>query len=357
MIKTKLLIYGFALLLFVNSIGCEDYSRTEVEDNIFVNMSSLNPFVGDEIQLIASPTDGTYKYTWSSENTEIATVNDKGLVNVVSEGFTNIIVKSGALSTKIPLTAAVRIPLVNVKLSVESLTLFLKQNFTILKTNEPENANDAKSYRWYSENPNIATVDEVGKVTAVSEGETNIVYKVGNIEKKIPFSSVTTLPFKGPHRLTAEAPYELLAANFDIGGEGNAFHDATTSNGTGNDNYRRNNGDVTSKPVEIEGNGNNVGYTNAGEWLLYTIEVIDEGDYLVDISLSANGNGARFHLEINNKDVTGVIDIPNNGSWGNWRWIPPTPITINFKKGKQKIKYYFDGGAHNLRALRFTKKM
>lgn len=355
MIKTKLLIYGFALLLFANIMGCDDYQRTEVEDNIFVNMSSLTPFVGDEIQLVASPTDGTYNYTWSSENSEVATVNNSGLVNVLSEGFTTIIVRGGNLETKIPLTASVRIPLTDVVLSETSVTLFLRQGATILTTNVPDNANDIGDYTWYSEDPNIATVNEVGKITAVNEGETNIVYKVGDIVKKVSVLSATTFPFKGPHILSAEAPYKLMAADFDFGGEGNAFHDADAANKT-NNNYRRDNGDPQGSAVDIEGNGANLGYTNAGEWLVYTLEVVDEGDYLVEISLSANSNDAKFHLEIDNVPVTDVIDIPNNNSWGDYRWIPPTPLTVHFKKGKQKFKYYFDGGGHNLAAYKFTKK-
>lgn len=355
MIKTKLLIYGFALLLFANIMGCDDYQRTEVKDSIFVNMSSINPFVGDEIQLVASPTDGTYKYTWSSENSEVATVSNNGLVNVLSEGFTTIIVKGGSIETKIPLTASVRIPLTDLILSESSVTLFLRQGATILTTNVPENANDIGTYAWYSEDPNIATVNEVGKITAINEGETNIVCKVGDIVKKVSVLSATTFPFKGPHILSAEKPLELLAADFDFGGEGNAFHDADAAN-RANSNYRRNNGDPQGSAVDVEGNGTNIGYTNGGEWLLYTLEVVDEGEYLVEVSLSAAGNNGKFHLEINNVPVTDVVPIPNNGSWGNWRWFPPTPLTVNFKKGKQKFKYYFDGGDHNLRGYRFTKK-
>lgn len=185
MIKAKQLLYGLSLLLFATSMGCDDYSRTEVKDNIFVNLSSLSPFVGDEIQLVASPTDGTYTYTWLSEHSEVATVSNSGLVNVVGQGFTNIIVKSGALETKVPLTSVVRIPLVDVELSASTITVGIKKTFTVLTINVPENANDIGSYKWYSEDPSIATVDEIGKVTGVKVGETNIVYKVGSIENPI----------------------------------------------------------------------------------------------------------------------------------------------------------------------------
>lgn len=355
--KTKFLKYSLVLLLLIGFIGCNEYVRTEVDKNIYVNHTSLNPFVGEQIQLQASPTDGTYKFSWMSEHPEVATVDNNGLVNVIAEGFTNIVVRGGDIETKVPLTAVTKVPLTDVVLSETDIVSFVNVNKTILVTYIPQQANDIPEYTWYSENENIATVNAIGKITFVGEGSTNIVYKVGDIEKKVSVYSALTLPFKGPHILSAAAPYELPAAKFDLGGEGNAFHDQDTNNRTSN-NYRRDNGDNNGSAVDVEGNGVNLGYTNKDEWLIFTVEVVDPGEYLVDISLSANGNNAAFHIELDGVNVTsgGTVKVPNNGSWSSWRWLPNPALTINFPAGKHRVKYYFDGGDHNLRALRFTKK-
>ncbi|MDD2243641.1 MAG: Ig-like domain-containing protein [Dysgonamonadaceae bacterium] len=355
--KTKFLKYSLVLLLLIGFIGCNDYVRTEVEKNIYVNHTSLNPFVGEQIQLMASPTDGTYKYTWLSEHPEVATVDINGLVNVIAEGFTNIIVKGGDIETKVPLTAVKRIPVTDVVLSETAIESFVNAKKTILVNYIPQQANDIPEYTWYSENEHIATVNEIGKITLVGEGSTNIVYKIGDIVKKVSIYSALTLPFKGPHTLSAATPCEIPAANFDFGGEGNAFHDQDTNNRS-NNNYRRDNGDSNGSAVEVEGNGTNVGYTNKDEWLIFTIDVVDPGEYIVDISLSANGNNAAFHIQLDGVNVTpgGSVKVPNNSSWGNWRWFPNSGLSINFPVGKHRVKYYFDGGDHNLRALRFTKK-
>ena len=354
--KNKLIKYGiFFLLLTFITTGCDEYIRTEVEKDIYVNKLSLSAFVGDKIQLVASPTDGTYQYKWTSEDTNIATVDGSGLVNILSEGNTNIIVSSGDVSRIIPLTAVTRIPLTDVVLSETSLELLPGARKAILVTNVPDNANDVPPYYWYSENPDIATVNEIGELTVVNEGVTNIVYRIGDIEKKVVVDVAGTRPFKGPHILSATEPYFLLAANFDFGGEGYAFHDIDANSHTG-DNYRKNNGDPNGLAVEIEGNGNNIGYTNPGEWLQYTVEVQDAGIYLVEVSLSANGNDGKYRIEVDDVNATGTVVVPNNGSWSNWRFHPTPPLEINFTQGRHKVKFYFEGAGFNYRALRFTKK-
>ncbi|MFA6703014.1 MAG: Ig-like domain-containing protein, partial [Dysgonamonadaceae bacterium] len=172
--KTKFLKYSLVLLLLIGFIGCNEYVRTEVDKNIYVNHTSLNPFVGEQIQLQASPTDGTYKFSWMSEHPEVATVDNNGLVNVIAEGFTNIIVRDGDIETKVPLTALTRVPLTDVVLSETDIVSFINVNKTILVTYIPQQANDIPEYTWYSENENIATVNAIGKITFVGEGSTNI---------------------------------------------------------------------------------------------------------------------------------------------------------------------------------------
>lgn len=354
--EDKYFKYSFFIMFFVYlSFGCDDYVRTEVTKDIYVNKLSLSAFVGDQIQLIASPTDETYQYKWSSEDTNVATVDEKGLVQIVGEGSTNIIVSDGNASRQIPVTAIIRIPLTDVILSETSLELLPGARKTILVTNVPDNANDIPPYNWYSENPDIVTVNEIGELTVVGEGTTNIIYCLGEIEKKVSIDAAYTRPFMGPHVLSAAKPCEIPAANFDLGGEGYAFHDADAANRT-NNNYRRNNGDPLSDAVDIEGNGVNIGYTNVGEWLLYTVEVQDAGEYFAEISLSANGINGKYRLEVDGENVTGTVIVPNNGSWGDWRWHPVPPLEINLPAGKHKIKFFFEGSDFNLRALRFTKK-
>ena len=101
------------------------YKRQEVKtpthENIYVNQARLDLFVGESVQLTASPTNEDF--TWSSDDRGVATVTANGLVEAVGEGVTNIIVKSGELSREIPITAITRIPLEDVIFSENEVCL------------------------------------------------------------------------------------------------------------------------------------------------------------------------------------------------------------------------------------------
>jgi hypothetical protein len=329
--------------------GCNDIKPYDIEKGIYVNKTSVNLFVGESAQLTASPVGSSFD--WNSEDPTVATVSKSGLVEAVSAGSTNIVALLGNASTKIAVTAVERIPLQDVLLDTDYAELTVGRTLKVQMTLVPSNANDAGEFSWTSESPSIATVDKSGEITAKADGVTKIILQGNGITRFVTVDVATTRAFKGPHILSAVAPCEIPAADFDIGGEGLAFHD---SDATGSNSYRRDNGDPYSVAVDVEGNGTNIGGAPAGEWLLYTVEVEDAGDYLAEISLSANGN-ANFHLELDGVNVTGSVPVSSNGSWSNWRWLPvPDPISI--PAGKHKIKYYFETGNHNLRALRFTKQ-
>lgn len=356
--KIKTIVkYSLSLfLLIVLLASCDDYQRTEVEKSFFVDHQSLTLFIDQEIHLKASPSDGTYQYKWTSEDETVATVTNDGKVKAVAEGSTNIIVSASDISLTVPITTVKRIPLEDIVLNMTSFIGTPGEEKTVMVTLVPENANDVPSYSWTSEDKSVAIVDPNGKISLISEGVTNIVFRYGETVKKIVADVAYTRPFKGPHILSAAEPYILPAANFDFGGEGYAFHDSDANNRTGNDNYRKNNGDTMSTPVEVEGDGANVGYTNPGEWLLYTVEVSDAGNYKIDAQVAVPGAGS-FHIEIDEVNVTGTIEVPGTGGWGSYIWLsdPEDKLTLDLTQGKHKIKYYFEGG-HNFKALRFTKK-
>ena len=77
--------------------------------------------------------------------------------------------------------------------------------------------------------------------------------------------------------------------------------------------------------VDIEYNGNegisyNIGWTEAGEWLGYTIEDVSPGTYDIDIRVAGFGGILLVQLDYQN---LAVIDIPNTGGWSNWQ-----PVTF-----------------------------
>jgi hypothetical protein len=161
-------------------------------------------------------------------------------------------------------------------------------------------------------------------------------------------------PFKGPHILSKAAPCIIPMRDFDMGGEGVAFHESDEYNHNHNqpegDDYRRNHGDVNSYSVDVE-NGINIGWIVPGEWLLYTVEVRDAGEYRLSVSVSTTIENT-FHLEVDGQNVSGSLPAPHTGGWHNWKWCPDKPVRVRLTAGTHQIKYYTESGASNLHEMK-----
>lgn len=62
--KKKHLLYPIVLLFIAMVAGCEEEVKTPTHENIYVNQARLDLFVGESVQLTASPTNESF--TWSA---------------------------------------------------------------------------------------------------------------------------------------------------------------------------------------------------------------------------------------------------------------------------------------------------
>ena len=78
-------------------------------------------------------------------------------------------------------------------------------------------------------------------------------------------------------------PGIVQAENFDNGGEGSAYHDGSAGNNGGA--YRS-----TDVDIEAASEGSyDIGWTSAGEWLNYTVNVSAAGNYTVGLRIASPG--------------------------------------------------------------------
>ena len=130
-------------------------------------------------QLIASvePSDATNQnLTWHSENEDVVTVDQNGLVTAVGEGNTDVIVttEDGDFTDRCNFNVIKpQNAVTSVKLNKETLLLEPEQTEKLETTILPEDA-DNKEVIWSSNNEEVATVDQQGNVVAVGEGECDI---------------------------------------------------------------------------------------------------------------------------------------------------------------------------------------
>ncbi len=132
-------------------------------------------------------------------------------------------------------------------------------------------------------------------------------------------------------------PGTIEAEHYDEGPAGVAYHDVTPKNeGVA---YRG------ETQVDIEGrpdasNLHGIGWTRAGEWLLYTVDVKDGGTYGIEFPVASNKPGGIFHLEFGGVDRTGPIRIPDSGGWTKLVLIRKEGVKLD--RGLQVMKLVCD---------------
>src|SRR3569833_1901888 len=118
-----------------------------------------------------------------------------------------------------------------------------------------------------------------------------------------------------PYGGTAAAiPGTVQIENYDNGGEGVAYHDTEAANQGGQ--YR------TADGVDVEactdtGGGYNVGWTNGGEWMKYTVNVATAGTYTVTFRVAngTTGNGSLHIQNASGTNLSGAVTVVLIGGW------------------------------------------
>ena len=189
---------------------------------IALDRTELSMTVGDAVTLVAtvSPENATDKtVSWSSSDTAVATVDEAGKVTAVGAGSATVTAKAGekTAACSVTVSAAQETPtptpeptpdptptpapdpapdptptpqppapeppanvaVSSVTLNTTTLSLTEGDSRTLTATVGPSNATE-KTVTWSSSDPNVATVDQSGKVTAVGAGSVTITAKAGD---------------------------------------------------------------------------------------------------------------------------------------------------------------------------------
>ena len=141
---------------------------TEVQ--VLPSTLTLNVEASETLSTIIKPDDATDKsIAWASSRPEVATVDDNGKVTAVGNGEA-IITATSVNGVQGKCTVTVVTPVTGVQVEPSTLTLKIGDTQTLSTSIKPENATD-KTIVWASSRPDVATVDNNGKVTAVGSGE------------------------------------------------------------------------------------------------------------------------------------------------------------------------------------------
>ena len=140
----------------------------------------------------------------------------------------------------------------------------------------------------------------------------------------------TNLAFNGT---PASLPGIEPAPNFDTGGEGVSYHDSSAGNAGGV--YRSTDVDIATSN-DLSGNGFYLGWARLGEWVKYTVDAQQSRNYAATVRVANLGSGAKFRLEVDGTDVTGLIALPNTGAWD--AWVTLSMGNINLSQGLHTLR-------------------
>jgi hypothetical protein len=141
-------------------------------------------------------------------------------------------------------------------------------------------------------------------------------------------------------------PGTIEAEDYDIGGEGLTYHDTDDANIPGA--YRPN------ESVDIEPRdegGFQVAYIESGEWLDYTVDVQEGGDYHLTAYVASMDGGGQFRFKFPYR-YTRTLTVPSTNSWQTLTAIT-TSRPISLTSGVQIMRAEI-GLAHPFNIDRFV---
>jgi len=168
-----------------------------------------------------------------------------------------------------------------------------------------------------------------------------------NIYLSILSSSLVSMAFAGSpfQGYPTSIPGSVEAEHYDFDGA----YDLSAGNQGGQ--FRNDNVDIERR----SGGGFNVGWFEPEEWLEYTIDVQNAGNYQLTAQVASNGGGGQMQLLFrgNTYDQSDVITVTHTNGWQNWQNTTPTTIYLNAGEHVVQVKQL--SGAFNFDSFKLAQ--
>lgn len=188
-------VFRFILLITAIAIVACGKGNEDVNKVVAVNSVAINPTgpitlaIGDEVTLTATiaPENATNKQvTWSSDNSSVATVTDGGVVRALAVGTAIITAQAEGQSAICRINVAESVvEVTSVTVAPEGpLTATVGDSITFTATVMPEDATD-RVVTWTSSNPELASIDDNGVMSAIAAGHVTIIASAGTMSASV----------------------------------------------------------------------------------------------------------------------------------------------------------------------------
>lgn len=177
-----------SLLTLIGTASCLDFSTTVNACKITAAPGSLTLAVNQVAAIVGTAFDCSGNtitkktITYSSANSEVATVTNTGQVIAIAVGNTTVSANADGQSASIQVTVT---PEVAASVTINPPTATLRRTntrqFSAIARNAQQVAITGAQFRWTSSNSAIASVDATGRVTALTAGTVTVTADVNNV--------------------------------------------------------------------------------------------------------------------------------------------------------------------------------
>ncbi|ACL17090.1 PKD domain-containing protein [Methanosphaerula palustris] len=158
-----------------------------------------------------------------------------------------------------------------------------------------------------------------------------------------PTVTGTAPVYNGTHAI----PGQLQAEDYDLGGEGVAYHDTTPGNEGGV--YRHD--DVDIEQIDTD-RSPSVGWTRAGEWLAYTVNINTAGTYTAGFRVASAHAGSSVQMYLDDGATPlAVVNVPNTGNDAAFQTLQ---VLVTLPAGQHRLKLAFPGNYANINWINFA---
>lgn len=160
------------------------------------------------------------------------------------------------------------------------------------------------------------------------------------------------------------APGIVHLSDYDLGRITKAYYDTDYANyaqSTGEFQawnsgwaYRNDGVDIEANEDSINSNGYHIGFVAKGEWMNYSIQVEESASYSAIARVASQVNGGKFHLEINNEDITSQQTVDATGGWTAFQNMEISEIPLH--QGQHVLSFHIDNAtSFNISSIEFIK--
>ena len=204
----------------------------------------------------------------------------------------------------------------------------------------------------FTQRNNGGYIESVAAAAGLQGEFKNIADKISSIPLADFSNPVPQAPFKNAFVF----PALVQAEDYDEGGQGVSYSDKDIAN-QGNA-YREDGVDVvglecTDSAATQGCKGYAVGYTQAGEWMEYSVNVPADAKYFVKANVATASETSSFMLLVDNEAVTDTVAVPKTDStWDVYKEVDVG--TVELKQGEHVIRLLITGDYLNVDWIQFA---